>query len=272
MLRVYFEDGTSTDISSLQIELNRGRGVHTFPMTFSDLPAGSLKNATRAILIFFIEARNVALDIFGFSAFGAKKVDYSLAAGDLKKLRDAAKNKGGAVQSKSLLSDRSSPWTGCARQHLPLCEGIFLDFETDGNRIVEVSNRDGRVCVDFSQVADAAWRNLEFRFDGVKNTGTLNMLVCLDGKVAKGPTVQATIVLREYSDDLTWKDRSTEVTLSFSDELQGRQVLLDLSPLLTDTRHIHHFGVMVFLPPETGEIEASLFEIFVYDRDLSDLC
>ena len=264
VLRIFYENGRSEDISSVQIELRRDRRRQSFPIELGDIPvrAGQIKTAR---VIFFIEARDVDIDIYGLTLATIESVKTPDSIDTLTLLRRAHQS-GVSTMQRLHLDAANDAWTGVAHKHRPIKESIFLDFQQGDDRQMTVAQTPGGLAVDFSKTASGSWRNLEFRFDRVFNTGTIMAALYAKGRAAR--ELDAALMLRSYDQKMDFEDTPIPVHVPLFPKDGSLLRMIDLSPLLTDKWHIHHFGIMVFLPPETTLLEIEEMDVFIFDSEV----
>lgn len=268
LLRVFYDNGKSEDFSSLQVELRRNRAVQAFPISMAGsllLNRTSIKGAT---LILYLESRNVAIDFYGLSILSVAAAPTRYAASQIERLRAACDAGSPTLFRRSIQTQFSEIWTGPTMEFRQIGAGVFLDFEPGAGRSVGVERRENDLVFDFSRAASCGWRSVEFRFDGIIDTGFLSVLLHAKGvNGANGPT-HATLILREYGDSSGWKDTNISTHFTLFSEEDTVQRFFDLSPLFKNRTAAHHFGIVIFLPPETIELSIEEFDVFVFDRQL----
>lgn len=266
VLRLIYKDGKTADASSLQIELQRDRHPQSFPISFGDFPENTHSELDRAVLIFFIEARNIDINIYGLTVQGVKAHDSSFPVSQVEVLRKAGKEKGSAVLHRAITPDTVEPFSGMFTERQQISDGIFLDFEAGKGREVQVGSTHSTVVLDFDRLIEAQWRTLEFSFTGVENTGSIAAFIHVSSKAGGTPCpIGVKILLREYFEDDVWRDTELQDRLTICGEGGNAQAFFDLSPVVTDSRQRHNFGIFVFLPPDTGRLELTGIEAFVVD-------
>ncbi len=269
LLRIFYKDGRSEDVSSLQVELRRNRMAQAFPISLRDLPTLAHGEITTARLIFFIEARDVVLDVYGLTVTSVRTAKAHYGLEQVRRMRGVhAASPSPSLKRQRLDVDAEALWTGETSEHRPITPEVFLDFQPGEGRRMTVARQGGMLAVDFSETASGDWRNLEFRFEDVHNTGSITVLLYAKGKTGAGKPLEAGLVLREYDEDMVWEDTSIPVTLTLLAEEGGQLRRIDLSPLLSDKRNVHCFGIMMFLPPETEVLQIEEMDAFVFDREI----
>ncbi|MCM2563600.1 hypothetical protein M8756_15555 [Lutimaribacter sp. EGI FJ00015] len=264
VLRIFYENGRSEDISSAQIELRRDRRRQSFPISLGDIPARA--DQVKAVrVIFFVEARDVDIDIYGLTMATIEAAKTPDSIDTITRLRKA--HQGGARSMQLLHLDAAKDaWTGTAQKHRPIKKSIFLDFQPGEDRQMKVAQKRGCLAVDFAKTASGGWRNLEFRFKRVRNTGTIMAALYAKGRAT--PELEANLVLRSYDKKMNIEDTPIPVSVPLFPKDGSLLRMIDLSPLLTDKWHVHHFGIMVFLPPEAKVLEIEEMDVFIFDREV----
>lgn len=268
LLRIFYEDGRSEDISSLQVELRRSRTQQAFPISLGDIPSLSHAQIAAARLIFFIEARNVAIDIYGLTIASVLGAKASYDDDSIARLRAAHDAGSPSLQMRRLSAQDDNLWTGEALEHRSIVPNVFLDFEPGSGRQMTVSRNGDSLDIDFTRTSDGGWRNLEFRFEGVANSGSVSALLYAKGAAGQHGRIEATLILREYDEKFVWEDTHIPVSLPLYSDKESELRLIDLSPLLSDKRDVHRFGIMLFLPPQAELLNVAEMDVFVFDREL----
>lgn len=268
LLRIFYNDGRSEDISSLQVEIRRNRTNQTFPISLDDLSSLSRGEIRAARLIFFIEARNVPLDIYGLTIISVPTVKLPYRINQIKRMRDAHAAGVPSIKRGHLDANVEPLSTGRCLEHRQISPGVFLDFQPGDDRHITVTRQAEKLLLDFSEASSGGWRSLEFRFEEVRNTGSISALVFAKGGAMAKYGLEAGLVLREYDANFLWEDTPLPVSLTLFSEERSELRLFDLSPLLSDKRDLHHFGIMVFLPQEAGMLEVEEMDVFVFDREI----
>ncbi|WP_321446882.1 hypothetical protein [uncultured Cohaesibacter sp.] len=269
-LRLFYQDGRSEDISSLQIEIKRNRVRQTFPISLADIRSTGLESIDRAVVIFFIEARDVKLELYGYSISGLDRQEVIYNAADLMTLREATQKEGSLVKHNyAILSGKTDVVEKRITHHEMISDGVFVDFETADDRSVNVQKTALELEFTFENMQEAEWRNFEFRFEDITNTGSILAIVRMEGSTLFSKNIKeasALLVLREYDENFEWNDTILREPLNLQTKPDEQTVMLDLSPILADDRLKHTFGLLLFLPEDVISVNVSEMEAFVFDR------
>ena len=268
VMRFFYKNGRSQDVSSAQIELCRNRRRQSFPIQLDDLAHMPAEEIDYARVIFKIEARNVDIELYDLTIMGVENASAELApdgAGALRAMGDSADFPMSRV---FIIPQEKDIWTGTASQHRALSDGVFIDFEVGEGRQVKIAQKRNVASFDFRQTAASGWRNLEFRFTNVKNTGAVCALLRASGAHAGSNSIETNVILREYDENFKWQDSPLALKIPLFSKGSSVQQIIDLSPKLADSRQSHTFGILLFFPPETTELQISELEMFVFDRML----
>lgn len=269
-LRLHYEDGRSEDVSSTQVEVKRNRVRQTFPIALGDLHAGISKPISRGTCIFFIEAREVELELYGFGITGIDKEAVTYSGTEIATLRDAAKlGKAEAQHKFALVPGDNRVESRRHLHHSPIADGVFIDFQADEGRAIEIKSSPTGVEMIFENMQPAQWRNFEFRFNDIRNSGNMLAIIRIVGSTHFSKTTRnqnALLAVREYDEHYKWSDTILDIPFRLSPKAGEQIAVIDLYPVLSDARLKHRFGLMVFLPEEVERVELSEMEAFVYDR------
>ncbi|WP_417808911.1 hypothetical protein [Thioclava sp.] len=178
--RIFYKNGRSEDISSRQMEIRKNREKRIFTIDIDDALLFSANNITSFHLLFFIEARNVAIDVYGLSITSIATTNSLHSANDIKRIRFSQKAKTLSRFQRVLGSNVRRVWKGKTNKHRALAKDVFIDFEQGSAIQTSVMHNDNKLIIDFSK-ATGRWRTLEFRFNEVKNTGTTFALLHFKG-------------------------------------------------------------------------------------------
>jgi len=267
VLRIFHDDGRSEDISSAELELRRPRKAHSFPIALSDLPELDRSKITSGKVIFFVEARDVSVDIFSLTIAAVAAVETIYTDDHTQRLRALHDSGAESLQMRRLHATMDDLWTGETHEHRALCDDIFLDMEPGEDRRIAVTQDAGRIGLDFTQTASGAWRNLEFRFRDIFNSGSMVAVISAKGQSPLDDGINAKLMVRQYGKNFAWEDVHVPVPFTLFSQDTSEQRVIDLSPLLSDTRHVHHIGLMVFLPRTAQTLELEKMEVFIFDRE-----
>lgn len=270
VLRYVLPNNHILDTSSTQIELRKGRRAYSLPISVGDLPEGSPARATSAKLIFFVEARDVALDLYGLTVVAVGLDDDALVHPDqVTQLRQLALAGDPGVRHASLDASELKPGERLQR-HTSLSNGVFrIDIDSENGEFVRVARNEGSLVLDFSGAESARWRSLELRFDSVENSGDLRSLVrfCATADYGEGGGQPIDCTLRYYGDNWDdWIDRAVLEPLDADSSHQERLTQFDISTLLAETGKPHNIGIMCFVPPGCRQLELHGFEVFLYHQ------
>lgn len=269
-LRLHYEDGRSEDISSTQIEIKRNRVRQTFPIALADLHSGVIRPLLRGTCIFFIEAREVELELYGFGITGVDKEAFSYSGTDIATLRNAAKQDTGSIQHKyAIIPGDNRVETQRHLHHVSIADGVFIDFQPAEGRAVDITSSPSGIEMAFENMQPAQWRNFEFRFDDIRNSGNMLAIIRIVGSTHFANNTgnrNGLLAIREYDEHYKWADTLLDIPLRLSSQPGEQVAVIDLYPILTDSRLRHRFGLMVFLPEDVVRVEVSEMESFVYDR------
>lgn len=270
LLRLVRPDGGTADVGSAQIEVKRDRQLHSFPISLHDLPASDRTGVTEARLCFSIEARPAALHLHRLALHGVEARDDRLSQADLDTLRGLAARQSPRVRRAGITAQRGTGWTGRAEGHQRLADGVYLDFDPAAGRSATLSRADGRVEIAFEHLKDSGWRNLEFRFRDVHQSGSLILVLRAVDATGMQAVLRPRAILRQYDETGGWSDTPLRDPLPVFAGARDGQTKIDLSPLLDETRQIHRFGLMLFFPGEVDRLIFSEIEVFVIDRAAED--
>ena len=259
VLRIEEAQGGTRDGSSTLIEIGQTRRRHAFPIALDMVTPDVLRQARRATVIFFIEARDVALDFYGLRLVGLLSAGPHLPDPD-----DAPRAEVAPLRRRldvALASGREGPVEALSA----IAEDVFLDIEPGPDRAVAVMAAPAGLQLDFGAAAASAWRSLEFRFAEVADGGDLMAAIAVGAHTGQGGAVRATAVLRLYPGDVTgFRDIVLSGEIMIYPHGPAQEWVFPLSPHLPDTRATHDFGVMLFLPPDTGRLSVKALEVAVF--------
>lgn len=267
LLRVVGPDGRSHDGSSTMVELGPERRGAVFPVSLSDIPAPLLHEAASARLIFFLEARDVDLDLYGLSVTGIAAPPPVVADAALRSLRDRAGGPPVAGPARILSAATRKGWAGKVTDHAEIAKGVFLGIEPGPGRKVAVSRGWSKLEIDFTAAAASRWRSLEFRFAPFADTGRMVALLRVSAMTAQAGPLPVVVILRHYpGQGVPFRDSVLGAGLMLYPDAAPRESRFDLSPYLPDSTALHETGLMLFFPPDTGlltveGIEASLADL-----------
>ena len=264
IFRIFYVDGRSEDISSRQIEIRKKRNSRAFWINTHDAESFTDSNIKYCRLIFFVEARNVSLDIYGLSITSATTASCEH---DEKKTKRVPSNQNGTslpLLKRTLSAKSKHLWKTKTRKPLTITENVFIDFEQGLGQEAKITRRDDNLILDFTKTT-GHWRTIEFRFNQVKNTGTVFAILHSQGMSLSASPLDVALVLREYDDDCGWTDAPIPFSLTLHSEKNVIQHLIDVSALLKNSHSYHRFGIFLFFPPETGSVAIKELEVSVFD-------
>lgn len=261
VLRIGNANGQFTDTGSSQIVLGRRPSAHSLPISLSDLPEDAFLQASSARIIFFIEARDVAIDFFSLMV-----VAVSPPPETSKALIEYLRQRVGesalhhiALGRPKHGKDRKIKWSH------DIDNNIRIDIDSSQKQFVHltsgvVSNR-----LDFTKAIDTRWRTLELRFDHVENTGNLATLISF-GAESKGKTQRFGFFLRVYNADWTaWDDKGELGVITLGDESSEKQISSLIFDKLPDNTLYNNIGLICFIPNECDVLDIHTLEAFIYD-------
>lgn len=272
-LRLHYEDGRSEDVSSTQIEIKRNRVRQNFPIALADLQSAITSPLKRGTCIIFIEAREADLMLYGFGITGVDKEEVRFSDAEVRDLRIAAAQRKGQVEHRyAITTGDNRVKSNRHLRHELIADGVFIDFEPAENRAIDIKSKKHSITMDFEGMSSARWRNFEFRFEEVKNNSNLQAVIRIVGSTQLSgdkSNRNAILTVREYDQHYKWTDTVLDTPLRLSSRHGEQVAAIDLYPILTDSRILHSFGLMVFLPEDTVRVDLTEMEAFVYDKTLS---
>lgn len=262
--RIFHPDGRSEDVSSRQIEIRKKRKKHVFSINTDGAEIFLNDNIASCRIIFFIEARNVSIDIYGLDITSLATINQKNSAKNMEEIRSIQKTNVLPRLKRDLNAKSRRGWRTKTKEPWALAKNVFIDFEQGSEQEVAVTRRDKHLVVDFSK-ATGRWRTLEFRFNEVKNTETVFALLHFQGMKLSTPALEVTLVLRQYGDNARWTDVTIPVSLVLHAESKIEQHLIDVSSLLSNDHDYHRFGIFMFFPSGLGAVAIKELEVSVFD-------
>jgi len=265
VLRLMQPDRKFSDTSSTQVELRRDRKNYSFPIGLDKFSQEAIKTAKQGRLIFFIEARDVDIDLFGVQVFGVPASPTGIDGPAIDKLREITQGSDDAVSHVALNVDAFGK-----KRKLRHCNEMAtaLNFDVDSSKrgYVIATQKGAAAHFDFAKAPNTRWRTFEFVFSDVTNTGSTTALINLEGDAA-GQDIELNCVVRQYSDVKgEWTDTHVLAKLPVGKTQKQTSVTLDLSRVFPDTKHEHSFGIFLFIPTECAALNLKTLEAFVYDK------
>ena len=271
VVRLTLKNGQTIDTSSTQFDIRRKRRAYSFPISLDDVSSVTLGEAVEIKLIFFIEARDVSLDVYNVMVFGLSTPDVDHDEEKLGELRRLA------AAGSSVVRHASFSVPDLTAEEVRVAGNIALGdllsrFDIDGaeDQFATARKDDEGISLDLTTATKSRWLTLEIRFEQVEDTGGLTALVQVDATAFGGEeAMHCGLMLRIY--DETWS--SYEDGPRFADfevgSLRDRvQARLDLSGALPAGVRHHNFGILCYLPHTCDEATIHGFEGFTYDRRL----
>jgi hypothetical protein len=235
VLRIEEGQGGSRDSSSTLIDIGQTRRRHAFPIVLDTIAPDVLRQARRATVIFFIEARDVALDLYGLRLVGLRSIGPHPVEPD-----DAPRTETAPLRRRldmAAVAGLGSPVDGPVDGLTAIAEGVFLDIEPGPDRAVAIMTAPAGLQLDFASTAASAWRSLEFRFADVADTGDLMAAIAVAAHTGQGGAVRAMSVLRHYPDDGSgFRDIVLSGEIMIYPHGPALEWVFPLSPHLPDTR------------------------------------
>lgn len=167
-IRIFDSNHGCADTGSVQLEFRKDRQSHSFPIDLTEVDEETRRNATEARLIFFVEARDVNIDLYSLQIYGIRAVEEKHA------------NQNSEAACRSVLAGAAA--SGLVRQLRP--EGLtssdrlsgetkfgdecFLNYDSANGQSVSLETSNGWAIFDFSGARESRWRTLEFRFSLIK--------------------------------------------------------------------------------------------------------
>lgn len=267
VLRVVAADGRSHDGSSTMVELGPDRRRAVFPVSLGDIPATALNGAQSARVIFFLEARQVDLDLYGLTVAGVPTPPPVMADDALRGLRGKQTGRPAPVPPRILSAASRKGWMGKVAEFAEIATGVFLNIEPGPGRKVTVSRGWSALDIDFHAAATAGWRSIEFRFPPFADSGRMAAALTVAAQVQQSRPVPVNVILRQYAGKgAPFRDAVLGAGLFLHSDATARETRFELSPYLSDSTATHDIGLMLFLPPDTGlltvhRIEAALADL-----------
>lgn len=266
VLRLVMPDGRAIDTSSTQIVLGKTRRAFALPIVIDDMSPNTLQDAASARLIFFVEARNVPLDIHAISVSGVEAEEPVL------KMPEAVMNEH-AANPESGVRKASFKTAGLERHELrwnaPVGDDFCrIDVDSAADQHVAIHSRNDALVIDFSMSSNSRWRTLELRMPDLKNTGDVALHLRI-GMIAPDLTCDdpVKLVVRVYDEDwATWSDKELPMLISNGMQEEDHVFVVDLSHMLPDVKTQHNIGILCFFPPQCKALELRRFEVTKFDR------
>jgi hypothetical protein len=265
VLRLVQPDKKFSDTSSTQVELRRDRKNYSFPIGLDEVTQDAIKTAEQARLIFFIEARDVDIDLFGLQVFGVPAAPASVDVAAIDNLRTVSKAPDNALGHVGLDVDAFGKKRKL-RHRQEVATDMNFDVDSGKRQHVIAIKNGAEVHFDFAKAPNTRWRTFEFVFNKVTNTGSITALINLDGDAA-GQDIELNCVVRQYSDVAgEWTDTRVLAKLPVSQTPNQTSVSVDLSRVFPDTKHDHNIGILLFIPVDCAALNLKTLEAFVYDK------
>lgn len=272
VMRLTLPDNRITDTSSTRIELRKGRRSYSLPISIGDLPAGAVSSASAARMIFFVEARDVALDLYEISAVALRSADDDpLADERIAALRRRVAAHDPGVRHELFPFRQFAPKQSL-RAHVALpTERARFDIDSANGASASVLDNDPTLVLDLNDARTARWCSFELRFGQVEPTSDLRAMLHLAAAAENGTSEMSEpirCILRIYDDAwASFTDHSiADFPHAISDESEGLFEFDIASPLLA-AASARNIGILCFVPPGSRRFELRAFEMFIFGPD-----